>query len=126
MAALKNSKHEAFARAVAAGASAVDAYQQAYPGAKRTSANVEGSRLLAKPSIRERVEELKGKAAEKFAMTRAKWLDSLARLAVKAELTGDIGAACRCLREIGLAMPGWYSPEKQEHDGKLEIVIRKL
>ncbi|MFZ4764345.1 MAG: hypothetical protein ACOYMN_05280, partial [Roseimicrobium sp.] len=77
-----------------------------------------------------RVAELRRRSsdvAEKhFDFSRERWLARLLGIADKAEAAQDFVAARGCLREIGLAMPGWYSPEKQERDGKLEIVIRKL
>jgi hypothetical protein len=130
---LKNPKHEAFAQAVASGSSGAAAYRDHVSGGKCSSGTgeVAASRLLKDGSkVALRIAELRAKAGQiadqRFSVRRESWLARLLGIADKAEAAHDFAAATRCLREIGLAMPGWYSPEKQQHDGKLEIVIRKL
>lgn len=119
---LKNPKHEKFAQLRAKQMCADKAYVEA--GYKRDRGAA--SRLSANVSIKARILELQERVEEKFVMTRVQWLEAFARGARIAEENEDIAAMRGCLREIGLAMPGWYAPEKQEHDGKVEIILRKL
>ncbi|MFZ4766891.1 MAG: hypothetical protein ACOYMN_18215 [Roseimicrobium sp.] len=131
MPALKNPKHEAFACRYAGGCSATQAYRETISSkCSASSAMQQASVLLKNLKVASRVSELRKRsgdiAAKQFDLTRERWLSRLLSVSDKAEAAMDFGAATRCLREIGLAMPGWYSPEKQEAKGKLEIVIRKL
>ncbi len=118
---LSNPKHERFAQERAKGATADAAYQKAGYKPDRGAA----SRMSAKVSIQARIEELAKRVEEKFTMTRVEWLESFRRGARAAEKAEDYAAMRGHLREIGLAMPGWYAPEEQKHDGKVEIVILK-
>lgn len=52
---LENSNHEAFARALASGQNITAAYETAFPGCARTSAQAGGSRLANTPKIAARV-----------------------------------------------------------------------
>lgn len=133
MPALLNPRYEAFALAVSKGMKGAAAYRKHVSGGKCNdrTAEVNASVLLKESTeVALRVAELRRRtsdvAAKHFDFERERWLGRLLGIADKAEAAHDFAAATRCLREIGLAMPGWYSPEKQEHDGKLEIVIRKL
>jgi len=112
---LKNARHERFAVALAAGKAQGAAYAEA--GYKPDDGAA--SRLSGNVKIQERVAEL----LRGFAMTKLEWLQSFARIAVKAEKKGDFQAAKGALREIGLAMPGWYAPE--ELGGKVEVIVRR-
>ncbi len=131
MPALKNPKHEAFAQAVALNMPASQAYAEYVSGGKcsERTAEVEGSKLANSPDLSLRIEELRervGDSAEKkFDMTKDKWLARLAGIAKKAEEVADFQAATGALREIGKGA-GHYAPEKVEHSGVTEIVIRKL
>lgn len=121
---LKNAKHEAFAQAVALGASAAEAYRREFPDAAPKSVEACSSRLAANAKVKLRIEELRKKVEEsaekKFDLTKDKWLERLLNASKSADSTaGEVSA----LREIGKAV-GWYVPEQTE--SKLEIVIRKL
>ena len=90
-------------------------------GTRKTSQ--EGaSRLLADRKIAARIEALKGVvervADEKFGLSRESWLAQFVALANQAQSTGNFSAAVRSLREIGLAMPGWYAGRKIEAEDK--------
>jgi phage terminase small subunit len=122
MPALKNTRHEAFAQAKAKGMSSSEAYEKA--GYAKDIAHA--ARLASKGTVKARIEELQAKIETEFVLTRMEWLNELRDIATKAKKDSDYSAARGALREIGLAMPGWYSPEKNEVDGKLEIVIKKL
>jgi hypothetical protein len=107
---LKNVRHEKLAHGIAAGMTADAAYAAA--GFKPDRGNA--ARLTANDSVRSRVEELQAEAEAEFVMSRTEWLESFARLARKSEEARDYSAAKGCLREIGLALPQWYAPQKSE------------
>lgn len=128
MPALKNIKHEAFAQAVALNTPAAKAYRDGW-NCTPESAETAGPRLANRVEVMSRIEELRAKVAEKadskFDMSKDKWLERLARIAASAEEVADFSAATGALREIGKGA-GHYAPEKVEHSGATEIVIRKL
>jgi hypothetical protein len=68
MTALKNSRHEAFCRAVVRGESAAGAYANIYRATGRT-AEVNGSKLLRNAAVGERITELQGTAAQRTVKT---------------------------------------------------------
>jgi phage terminase small subunit len=73
---LRNSRHEAFAQQIASGTcSAAEAYRRA--GGRTKNADVIACRWLRKVSIKERIAELKGRAAEKCDMTREQTVRAL-------------------------------------------------
>jgi hypothetical protein len=128
MSALKNSKWEKFAQKVALGESAALAYSQGWICSAAT-AETNGPKLARSTQVKLRIEELRGKVAEKaeakFDMSKDKWLERLARIAASAEKVADFSAATGALREIGKGA-AFYAPEKVEHSGATEIIIRKL
>lgn len=132
MPALKNIKHEAFAQAVALNTPAAQAYRAHVaedPDGSPLSIDPRASKLANEVKVKARIEELRVKVAEradkKFDMTKEKWLERLARIAASAEESEDFSAATGALREIGKGA-AFYAPEKVEHSGVTEIVIRKL
>ena len=131
MPALKNPKHEAFAQAVALNMPASQAYREHVSGGKCSdrTAEVTGSSLSNNSEVALRIEELRAKVAakadRKFDLSKEAWLERLARIAASAEESEDFSAATGALREIGKGA-GHYAPEKVEHSGATEIVIRKL
>jgi predicted DNA-binding protein len=131
MSALKNSKWEAFAQAVALNMPAGQAYAEYVSGGKcsESTAETTGPKLARKSQIALRISELRarvGKAADKkFDMTKETWLEELREIATEARNAEDFSAATGALREIGKGA-GHYAPEKVEHSGATEIVIRKL
>lgn len=69
MSALKNAKHERFARNIFGGLSGREAYQDVYPDCSPAAADVGASRLLKKDKVSDRIAELSEKAAEKAGVT---------------------------------------------------------
>ncbi len=128
MPALKNIKHEQFAQSCALGMSAAESYRQGYDCSDAT-AETNGPKLARDAQVKLRIAELREKVAIKadktFDMSKDKWLERLARIAASAEESEDFSAATGALREIGKGA-GHYAPEKVEHSGVTEIVIRKL
>lgn len=76
MAVLKNSRHELFAQALAKGNTADEAYQVAGFQPNRGNA----STLKAKQSIKDRVNEILGRAAERAEITQERVLRELGRI----------------------------------------------
>jgi phage terminase small subunit len=80
MAVLKNSRHEAFARAIVEGKSGRDAYQAAGYKSKNRAADANASRLIANDNIAARIAELQKEAAKGAVMTGREVLEELSRL----------------------------------------------
>ena len=70
---LENARHEKFAQAIARGLTATEAYCQAGYKGDRTSA----SRLSTNDNIRQRVQEIQGRVAEKAEWSAAERLSAL-------------------------------------------------
>ena len=140
---LKNAKHEAFAQAVADGASAAEAYTKKVSKGKCSKANAEtsGPALARSPQVALRIQELKGSQAEKAEMSRddlRKWCERILR-ANPSEASEDSDICETVMTKAGpftalcskvaafdrlVKLCGWNEPERT--DSKLEIVIRKL
>jgi hypothetical protein len=125
MPALKNTKHEAFAQAVATGMPASQAYVE-FISDKCSAATAEtnGPKLARDAQVKLRISELRMKlsnaAEKKFGLTKEKWLDRLENIASKAEEIGDLKAATGALTQIGKAV-AYYAPEEIKHSGSVEI-----
>ena len=116
--------HQKFAEGIAAGLNQTEAYQAAYPKATYSTARSKATLLAANGSIMAAIADLRERSTREFSMTRAEWLESFVRIGKKAETAKDFGAARGCMREIGLALPGWYSPANVQVEGEVDIVIR--
>ena len=67
---LGNARHEAFAQGVAEGKSSRAAYMAAFPKCKKdVAADASATKLLSRPEVRARVDELIAMAAEKAGVT---------------------------------------------------------
>ncbi|WP_425087781.1 terminase small subunit [Stappia sp.] len=108
MPALKNARHEAFAQALAKGASAADAYVQAGYKASRSAA----SRLSANVNIEARVSELVQRIAEKAEWSAADRLRTLSEI-VERTATKDPRVAVSAIAEAN-KMQGSHAPAKTE------------
>ena len=126
MPALEKPHHERFAQAVALGMSAAQAYRQHVARKNTSAASIEtdGPALARESQVALRIEELRGKVAEKaekkFAMTKDKWLDKLAAIANDAHQSGDFSAASGALAHIGKAS-AYFEPER--HKLEIEVII---
>lgn len=110
------------------GAVAQDVYRRCIartPQGSRGTHAVTASRMLDDPEIITRITELKvaleDNAAFRFNLTRERWLQMFLNIAKKARKAGDYSAAKGCLREIGLAMPGWYTPVQVEVSADVHV-----
>jgi phage terminase small subunit len=81
MPALRNSRHEAFARAIVAGNSGRTAYGAAGYRAQGAVADANASRLLGNAKVSARIAELKGIAAQASTVEATRVLHELAKLA---------------------------------------------
>ena len=81
MTALRNSKHEAFARAIVEGKAGAEAYGLAGYKANKASAETNASRLLRNAQVSARIAELKAEAAAKALLSAAKVLAEIEKLA---------------------------------------------
>lgn len=127
MPALEKPHHERFAQAVALGMSAAQAYRQHVAKDKNAdpvSVDPAACRLVNDSKVAARIEELRGKVAQKveqkFAMTKDKWLDKLAAIANDAHESGDFSAASGALAHIGKAS-AYFEPER--HKLEIEVII---
>lgn len=105
---LPNPKHEAFAQALAKGASAADAYAQAGYKASRSAA----SRLSTNVNIEARVAELVERISEKAEWTAADRLASLKTIH-DAQAKADPRVAIAAIAEAN-KMQGSHAPAKTE------------
>ncbi|MBP2508114.1 hypothetical protein J2855_001749 [Agrobacterium tumefaciens] len=116
MPALKNTRHEMFAQALARGATATDAYSQAGYKGDRTAA----SRLSTNVNITRRVDEIKNRVAEKAEWSAADRLLSLKGIFDK-EAKKDARIGIAAIAEAN-KMQGSYAPSKHEHKGQFTIL----
>jgi hypothetical protein len=148
MPALKNPKHEAFARNVGIlGMTAKDAYLAVWPASSQRTCEVEGSKLSLKPENVLRINELRNEAAaraaekdfltveEKRAFLAKVVRTPLAEVTPKSELCQEWSETTT--RDGGsekIKMPSKLDAIKLDNElapdagsgGKFEIVIRKL
>jgi len=112
-----------FAEGIASGLNQTEAYRAAYPDASEDSARGNAPRLITNDDIKAEIARLRQGIAKEFSMTRAEWLEQFKQLAGKAEDVGELAVTRACLREIGLAMPGWYAPAGVKLEGDVEINV---
>jgi len=122
---LKNSRHEKFAQAVAAGEHAGTAYIQA--GYETTSPYVQASVLIRKPMVAARIAELKERACEKADITRAEIIKILANYARSHPDDYPHDTRLRAIAQL-TKMTGWDAPDKVElsADNELAQLINRL
>lgn len=96
-------KQIAFIDAVAKGASAYDAYKQAYDCQNMSEKTIyeTGSRLLKNPKVAARLAEIENTAIAASKLSRQWIIEQLIAVAAKAQETGDLKAANRALELLG-------------------------
>ena len=120
MPALKNAKHELFARSLASGKSATEAMQDAGYSDPRNS-----TRLTKNDEIRRRVDEIKSRAAEKAEWTVADRLRMLEEIAMSSK-GEDPRVSISAIAETN-KMQGSYAPAKLQHSGRIATIdVAKL
>ncbi len=140
MPALKNTRHEAFAQALASGSTMNEAYAKSGYKSDRGHA----SRMAANGSITKRVEELIRETAQKASMTRADLVDWCERVlrAKPSEASADSDICQTVMTKAGpftslcdkggafdrlVKLCGWNEPEKLEMGiTGLEALVKRL
>ena len=108
---LKNTRHEAFAQALAKGMTATDAYTGAGYKGDRTAA----SRLSTNVNVVSRVDQIKNRVAEKAEWSAAERLSALKGI-FDASAKDDRRTAIAAIAEAN-KMQGSYAPAKHHHSG---------
>ncbi|MEJ5018892.1 hypothetical protein WH297_03955 [Ochrobactrum vermis] len=114
---LKNAKHEIFAKGLAEGLTADEAYQRA--GFKPNRGNA--IRLKANENILKRIDEIRSRVAEKAEWTAADRLRMLADIAEKSK-SADPRVAVSAIAEAN-KMQGSHAPSKHEHSGDISLTV---
>ncbi|PQZ29794.1 terminase [Ochrobactrum vermis] len=113
---LKNAKHEMFAKGLAEGLTADEAYQRA--GFKPNRGNA--IRLKANENILKRIDEIRSRVAEKAEWTAADRLRDLKSIFDRTS-DKDERVAISAISEAN-KMQGSYAPAKHEHKGRFTVV----
>jgi hypothetical protein len=118
MAPLRNTKHERFAQGLAEGRSADEAYEVA--GYERNRSHA--SRLVAKGSIRGRVAELQGAAAEETQITIESLIGEAADIQRRATQAGQHSAAIAALIAKAKLAGRWVERSEQRNTNANYVV----
>lgn len=116
---LKNARHETVAQALAQGKTAIEAYATAGFRSNRSHA----SSLVTKGNIRMRVEQIKGRVAEKAEWTAADMLQAVRTFDSHAEKDARCGHPCHCR---GQQDAGQLRPTQLRHAGPAGGAIGRL
>jgi phage terminase small subunit len=126
-------KQEAFARAVANGDNASDAYRSAYDTARMSSKTINeaASRLLANSKVSARIAELKGPALEAASLSVERTLRSCAAVAYQDprrfyNADGSFKPVAEWDDDMAACVASIETKELFDDDGKLKGCIRKL
>jgi hypothetical protein len=109
---LTNPRDEAFCQAFVRSGNASEAWRVAT--GKSKNADVHGAEFMVKHGIKERIAEIRKEMEQAFTMNREQWLERFMSIADRARNAEDRTAERQALREIGLAMPAWYSADRKE------------
>jgi hypothetical protein len=117
------SKQEAFAQAVASGASLIDAYTSCYDVTSEERSNglyVDASKLMSDPNITLRVNQLKDEIASKALWTRIDSVTALRGVVDGVDSKGtEITGAVKVLNE----MHGYNAPKEINVNGNLSLNV---
>jgi hypothetical protein len=111
-------KQEAFAQALAGGKTQADAYREAFnvrPTTKNETTQNDASKLMTKPEVYTRVEELKTQLSEKLLWTREDSLRTLIAVINAPDNAGNIISSVQAINK----MQGFDAAEKHEHSGSV-------
>ena len=121
-------KQEAFAQAIAKGASHSEAYREAYNAEKMQPASVATNayKLAQNADITLRIEQLKAEVAERTKITLQGHLEALGSLRNLAAKKGQYAAAITA--EIARAKAAGLLSDKVEHSGSVNVtsITRKI
>ena len=102
---------ERFCNEYALTSNATQSYLKAHVNASYNTARTEGSRLLAKPSIGERIAQIKEADAVQWKQTKDGTIKDLINTAEEAKEAGQFSAYAK-MREMVIKIVGFYEPEK--------------
>lgn len=105
--------HEKFCQHYAEYGNATQSFLFAFPKVTYGTAKAEGSKLLAKVDIKEKIEQLKEEFAVEYNQTKDGTIRDLIQTAEEAKAKGQFSAYAK-LREMIIKMCGFYEPEKVE------------
>jgi phage terminase small subunit len=105
--------HEKFAQHYAHYGVATQAYMFAFPNAKYKTARELGMRLLKRPEVIEKIEQLKEEFATKYNQSKEGTIRDLIDSAEQAKEFGQFAAYAK-MRDMIIKMCGFYEPDKQE------------
>lgn len=104
---LTNQRHERFAREVASGKSAGEAYLAAGYGCTPASAHASGHLLLKKIDIIDRVKEIHAAATKRVIWTREKLIEEQAKVYEAAKDAKDFGPTNTALKQLAVLTANW-------------------
>jgi hypothetical protein len=126
MAALKNARHEAFARLVVRGESATAAYSSVYGVTGRT-AEVSAHRLMRKDVVADRINELQGAAAQRTTKTLENLVAELDEAAAFARQCGNPTALVSAINSQARLLGFWVDRSQVEvHHGPAPLSTKLL
>ena len=105
--------HEVFCQQYAKHGNATQAYHFAKPDVKYNTAKTNGSQLLSKTNISERIEFLKDEFSTSVHQTKESTIRDLIGAAEEAKADGQFTAYFKA-RDMIIKMCGFYAPEKVE------------
>jgi len=120
-------KQEAFAQAIAKGASASEAYREAFDVAADTkiaTINNSAYKLTSKPDISARIDQLKAEVAERTKITLQGHLEALGSLRNLAAKKGQYAAAITA--EIARAKAAGILVDRVENSITVNSITRKI
>lgn len=103
--------HEKFCQHYSEYGNATQAYLFAWPNVKYGTAKTEGSEMLTKPDIAERIDQLKEEFAVQYKQTKEGTIRDLIQSAEEAKTAGQFSAYAK-LREMIIKMCGLSEPSK--------------
>ena len=115
-----NDRQRAFCDNLLSGCSQAEAYRKA--GYNSKNPEKEASKLVLTPDVSRFLADMRGKIAEKSGFTRERAMELLKQIA---EDGGQLGSARVSAITQAAKMCGWNEPDKQEHSGVLEILIKR-
>lgn len=111
--------HERFCQAYADTGNATYSYGQAFSGSAYGTCRTEGSAMLTKPDIKERIEQLVEEYKVKYDYDKDKTVRELIIAAEEARAQMQWAPFAK-LREMVIKMRGYYEAEKVEHSGEIK------
>lgn len=113
-------KLEKFAAHYAMNGNGTQAYLSVYPTAGYDTARTEGSRMLARPSVKEFIENYKERFIIEYMQTKEQTINDIKQTAEEAKAVGNYNAYAK-LRDMIIKLLGHYEPDKLQVIGEIEV-----